>query len=606
MAEGIRGHESTTQGAHANDARSAAVRPTMKILLVEDDSSDAEFLRACLRRQNAKDIELEHVASMTDAISSIKGNRYDIILLDLNLPDCTGQESVHRIQNADRSIPIVVLSGEGNEDFAIEILNRGVQDYLVKWEGDGRVIMRAIRYAIERKRSEERLNFLARYDPLTEIPNRHYFQDQLERASMRANRGNKQIGILFFDLDRFKSVNDTLGHKTGDYVLGLVVARLKRCVGDGDLFARLGGDEFAVMLEDIDGPLALETAANKILAAFEEPFDVGPRQVSITTSVGITIYPNDTSDPMMLLNNADMALYRAKDRGRNNFKFFTQSLHEEILAYHQLESDLKKALEREEFELHYQPQISLADGRVHGVEALLRWHHPERGFLFPGEFIGVAEESGYIVPIGLWVLERACQQLREWQAQNLPLFRISVNIAPASFYQTDFDEQVEAILKRHGVPPSLIELELTEGSLMQSTDRVQDVLKALKRTGVRLAIDDFGTGHSCLNYLRQFPIDVLKIDRSFVSDLGQSEHGTAICGLVLSIARSLNLEVVAEGVENSSQLDFLERNGCDLVQGFYFSKPVPADVLPGLLTDNHLQTAAREQTDRQAAATTNP
>jgi len=574
----------------------------MKVLLVEDDSDDAEFLQACLRRQKTKDIELEHVASMTDATSSIKENDYDIVLLDLNLPDSTGQESVHRIQNADGTVPIVVLSGEGNEEFAVEILNRGVQDYLVKWEGDGRVILRAIRYAIERKRAEERLSFLAQYDPLTEIPNRRYFQDQLERASMRAQRARKKIGILFFDLDRFKSVNDTLGHQTGDLLLGLVVERLKTCVRSGDLLARLGGDEFAVMLEDIEGALALETAAKKILGAFTEPFDVGPRQVSITTSVGITIYPNDTNDPMTLLNNADMALYQAKDRGRNNFKFFTQELHEEILAYHRLESDLKRALESEEFELAYQPQISLADGKVHGLEALLRWHHPERGLLLPGEFISVAEESGYIVPIGLWVLERACQQLREWQAENLPLFRISVNIAPASFYQADFHEQVAVILKQHGVPPGLIELELTEGSLMENTDRVQEVLKRLKGIGVRLAIDDFGTGHSCLNYLRQFPIDVLKIDRSFVTDLGHNEHGTAICGLVLSIARSLNLDVVAEGVETSMQLNFLKHNGCDLVQGQYFSMPVFANELPALLADNDLEPARHEATVKQSSA----
>jgi diguanylate cyclase (GGDEF)-like protein len=572
-------------------------RSFLRILLVEDDSSDAEFLRTCLRRRKADLSGLEHVSSMNDAVHLLQDKKFDIVLLDLNLPDSTGQESVHRIQNADPAVPIVVLSGEGNEDFAIEILNRGVQDYLVKWEGDGRTILRAIRYAIERKRAEERLSFLAQYDPLTEIPNRRYFQDQLERASTRARRSKKKIGILFFDLDRFKAVNDTLGHQTGDQLLGLVVERLKSCIRNGDLLARLGGDEFAVMLEDIDGPLALETAAKNLMRAFEKPFEIGSRQVSITTSVGITIFPNDTNDPMALLNNADMAMYRAKDCGRNNFNFFTQKLHEEILEYHQLENDLKRALENHEFELAYQPQICLADGKVHALEALLRWHHPQRGLLRPGEFINVAAESGFIVPIGLWVLERACRQLREWHATGLPLFRMSVNIDPANFYQPEFHQQVETTLARHGIPASLIEIELTEGSLMENTDRVQDALRKLKEIGVRLAIDDFGTGHSCLNYLRQFPIDVLKIDRSFVADLGHSEHGTAICGLVLSIARSLNLAVVAEGVETETQLEFLKRKGCDLVQGAYFSMPVAAEELPKLLTSKHLKPVEHVELD---------
>ncbi|HEX9875754.1 MAG TPA: EAL domain-containing protein [Gammaproteobacteria bacterium] len=557
----------------------------MKILLVEDDHGDAEFLKACLRRQNANSVELVRVASMREAVDTIAQDDFDVVLLDLNLPDSTGQESVHKIKTADSKLPIVVLSGEGNEDFAIEILNRGVQDYIVKWEGEGRTILRAIRYAIERKRSEERLSFLAQYDPLTEIPNRRYFQDQLARASTRARRGRKKIGVLFFDLDRFKAVNDTLGHHAGDALLKLVVDRLKGCVRNGDLLARLGGDEFAVMLEDIDGPLALETAAQNILSALEKPFDVGPHQVSITTSVGITIFPNDSNDPMALLNNADIAMYRAKDRGRNNFTFFAQHMHEEIIKYHTLENDLRRALKHDEFTLMYQPQVSLADGRIHALEALLRWNHPERGFMLPSEFISVAEESGYIVPMGLWVLERACRQISEWRASGLTPVRVSVNVAAASFHQADFHRQVESMLAKYGIDPGLIELELTERSLIHNTESVQDALKKLKHTGVRLAIDDFGTGHSCLSYLRQFPIDVLKIDRSFVADLGERDDGTAICGLVLSIGHSLGLEVVAEGVENENQLAYLKKRGCNLVQGRYFSMPARPEDLAEKLRD---------------------
>jgi diguanylate cyclase (GGDEF)-like protein len=517
---------------------------------------------------------------MADAVVRLHEEPFDVVLIDLDLPDSTGQDSVHRIQSSDPAIPIVVLSGNNDEDFAIEILNRGVQDYLVKWEGDGKNILRAIRFAIERKRAEDRLSFLAQYDPLTEIPNRRHFKDRLERASTRARRSHTKVGVLFLDLDKFKAVNDTLGHQAGDALLSMVVDRLKTCVRAGDLLARIGGDEFAVMLEDVEGPLALEAAAKNILKALQKPFQVGPRQVTTSASIGITIYPNDTNDPMALLNNADIAMYKAKEDGRDNFKFFTQTMHEEIMKYHQLETDLGKALARDEFSLVYQPQIGLADNKVHGLEALLRWNHPERGLVQPAEFIPVAEESGHIVPIGLWVLERACRQIKEWQAAGAPTLRVAVNVAPANFEQPDFHRQVEATLGRYGVNPDLIEIEVTEGTLMRNTDDVQAALRKLKLTGVRLSVDDFGTGHSCLNYLRQFPIDVLKIDRSFVLDLGHNEHGTAICGLVLSIARSLDLEVVAEGVENATQLAYLRKHNCEYVQGQYFSMPVsPEDLI---------------------------
>jgi diguanylate cyclase (GGDEF)-like protein len=339
----------------------------MKLLYVDGNDDDVVYLKASLGRQDVKSIELVRAETMADALNALKNGQFDVILLELNLPDSMGPDSVHRIQSADPSVPIVVLSCNSDEDFAVEILNRGVQDYIVKREGDGRAIRRVLRCAIERKRSDERLSFLAQDDPLTGIPNRRHFKDQLERASTRARRANKKIGVLFLDLDRFKTVNDTLGHQAGDALLRLVVERLKTCVRSGDLLARLGGDEFALMLEDTDGPLALEAAATKILSVFKKPFEIGPRQISITASVGITVYPNDTKDPMALLNNADMAMYQAKDTGRNNFQFFTQKMHEDIIRYHQLETDLGKALQRSEFTLVYQPQIGLADGRVHGL-----------------------------------------------------------------------------------------------------------------------------------------------------------------------------------------------------------------------------------------------
>ena len=553
----------------------------VKILLVEDDADDAEFLNACLHRTSASPPRIERADSVARAVEALEEAEFDVVLLDLHLPDGTGGECVERIQQACSLVPIVVLSGRGDEDYAVEILNRGVQDYLVKWEGDGRIILRSIRYAIERKRSETELNYLARYDSLTGIPNRQYLQDQLERATTRALRGKKKMGLLFLDLDRFKMVNDTLGHRRGDELLCAVVRRLRDSIRAGDLLARLGGDEFAVLLEDVEGPLEVEAAAKNVIDAFEQPFQVDSRHLSVTASVGLTLYPVDNSDPMALLNNADIAMYQAKEKGGNTFKFFTQRMHEEILHYHRLETDLKNALARDEFHLLYQPQVELAGGGLRALEALLRWEHPVRGLTPPAEFLSVAEESGYIVPIGLWVLERVCRQIREWQDAGLDVPRIAVNVAPIHFHQPDFLKQVQRTLQKYDVDPTLLELELTETSLMEDTAEVRRCLRGLKDTGVLLAIDDFGTGYSCLNYLRHFPIDVLKIDRSFVADLA-GEGGKEICRVILSIAQRLSLESVAEGIERQAQLHFLAEQGCDYGQGHFFSPPVTASGVAAL------------------------
>jgi diguanylate cyclase (GGDEF)-like protein len=573
----------------------------MKILLVEDDADDAEFLRQSLLRHKGRRVEItraDRIGAAVDALAS----PFDVVLLDLHLPDAHGSECVERIQQADSQVPIVVLSGEGDEDYAVEILNRGVQDYLVKWEGDGRVILRAIRYAIERKRSESKLNYLARYDSLTGIPNRQYLRDQLERATTRAQRGRKKMALLFLDLDRFKVVNDTLGHQLGDDLLRDVVERLKHSIREGDLLARLGGDEFAVLIEDVEGPLELEAIARSIVSRFQQPFELGGRKVSVTASVGITLYPVDNADPLALLNNADIAMYQAKEKGRNNFKFFTQSMHEEILRYHELETDLKNALEAREFELMYQPQFSLTDHRVHAVEALLRWNHPVRGRVSPDEFIAVAEESGYVVPIGLWVLDEACRQLKRWESVNLPLPRVAVNIAPVHLRQLDFPDQLRAILGRHAVDPACIELELTERSLMEDTEGARSCLRGLKDIGVRLAVDDFGTGYSCLSYLRRFPLDVLKIDRSFVSELDSSHDDQAICGAILSIAQQLSLDAVAEGIESEQQLAFLTRHGCQFGQGFYFGAPVDSSEIGAMLVERGLRTQGRDSAEPERRA----
>ena len=563
----------------------------MNVLLVEDDANDASLLRSLLNRQCSTAIELEHVSSLKTALERLAHGAPDIVLLDLNLPDSSGLGSVQEIQAANPDVPIVVLSGHDDEDFAIEILNHGVQDYLVKWEGNARIILRAIRYAVERKRSELRLNYLAHYDRLTGLSNRQYFHEKFERAITRARRSNRLVALFFVDLDNFKIVNDTLGHNAGDQVLMQTAQRLQSCVRAGDMIARLGGDEFAVLVEEINSPLGAEVMGKKLLKALAEPSIVDGRPISVTASIGITMYPTDDGDASALLKNADIAMYQAKENGRNGLRFFTERMHSQLIQYHRTESELREALDAGQFYLVFQPKMDLHDGTLRGLEALLRWTHPERGNIEPKEFIPIAEASGQIVPLGNWVIEQACRHVQAWRTFGIAVPQISVNVSALQFNQPNFHEQVGAILERTDAPAELLELELTEGVLIEDTDRVQECLLRLKSVGLRLGIDDFGTGHSCLSYLRRFPIDVLKIDKSFVSDIGKNSDGEAICAAIISMAQRLNLETVAEGIETEQQLRFLQSNGCSAGQGYFFSPPVAADQLRDLFPGDNNSSA---------------
>jgi diguanylate cyclase (GGDEF)-like protein len=581
-----------------------ADRVAMKLLLVEDNQADVDFLAASLRRQRASDVEMVNVQSLASATERLGSEKFDIVLLDLHLPDASGLECIDAIQAIDQEIPIVVLSGQDDEEFAVSILNKGAQDYLVKWEGQGRTILRSVRYAIERKRSELRLNYMAQFDALTGIPNRQYFNDQLTRATARARRDGRKVTLLFLDLDGFKVVNDTLGHDAGDRLLKEVASRIQRSVRTGDVIARLGGDEFAVLLEGLSGPLEVETMANSLLALISQPYHIADRQLDITTSIGITMYPNDSSDTQMLLKNADIAMYQAKENGRNNVTFFTERMHAELMEYHDLERDIREALRLDEFHVVYQPKVNAHNRRLQGLEALLRWTSPTRGKVSPGTFIPVAEESGHIIPLGYWVLDQVCQTLKAWEEKGLPCVPVSVNVSARQFQQPDFHKRVAQILAAHAVEPSLIEIELTEGLVMEDSEAAQMELLRLKRIGLRISIDDFGTGYSCLSYLRRFPIDVLKIDRSFVMEIGVSQDGESIIDAIISLARSLRLETVAEGVETNGQLDFLLERGCHIVQGYLFGVPMEQPLVEPLLAE--LSNAGIDSTaTRRALAAAN-
>ena len=448
----------------------------------------------------------------------------------------------------------------------------------------------------ERKHAEEKMHYLAMYDVLTGLPNRQLFHQQLEQAVARARRNNERLAVMFIDLDRFKRINDTLGHATGDMLLREVSARLNRCVrttdyvsrdGEKDVsegsVARLAGDEFTVTLDALREPQDAARVARRIIAELSRPFMLSGQEIVVTPSIGIAVYPEDGEQAEILLKNADVAMYQAKRLGRNTYQFFAGEMNSAAVERLRLENELRRALERNQLSLHYQLKIDARDGGVAGVEALLRWQHPELGWVPPVTFIPVAEEIGLIVRFGEWVLEEACRQSKAWCDAGLPIVPIAVNLASPSFRQPDLVGRVASALRRHGVRPADLCIEATESILMRDADATMTTLKQLRELGVKLSIDDFGTGYSSLSYLRRFPIDQLKIDRSFVNDLAVNSDDAAIIAAIASLARSLNLDVVAEGVETVEQARLLAKQGCYIMQGYFFSKPLPAEELTPLL-----------------------
>lgn len=428
------------------------------------------------------------------------------------------------------------------------------------------------------KQSEEQLERLAHHDPLTELPNRLLFNARLSHALEHSRRANQRLALLFIDLDRFKHINDSFGHGVGDELLRQVAGRLTGCMREEDTVARIGGDEFIVLLESIGEPTHVVVAAEKIIDNFALPFQLQEREVFISPSIGISIYPRDGSDCGSLLRNADTAMYRAKEAGRNGFAFYTEEMTAQAVQRVLLESNLRKALERDELLLYYQPQLDMESGKLIGAEALLRWQQPEMGLIPPDRFIPLAEENGLILPIGEWVLHTACRQAKRWLEQGLAFGRMSVNIARPQIQRGDLVRLVEQVLRETGLPPHCLELEVTESVIMEDFDQAIAVLEGLRALGVRLAMDDFGTGYSSLANLKRLPIEQLKIDQSFVRDIPDDSDDMAITRAVIALGLSLQLEVIAEGVESEQQRRFLLQEGCRLGQGYLFQRPVAPDL----------------------------
>ncbi len=457
----------------------------------------------------------------------------------------------------------------------------------ITFDNNGRAVylFGTIQDVTEHRQVQERLRYLAYYDSLTGLPNRQQVNDSLYRAMLEAESRERLVAVMFLDLDRFKNINDTLGHDVGDALLKEVAVRLKASLRPGDSISRLGGDEFILILGNIAHINDVTRVAQKILDQFIPPFRIAGRDLFISPSIGITLYPFDDNNPENLLRNADIAMYRAKELGRNNFQFYTPELNARAARRLELETGLRRALEKEEFILHYQPLVNMQTGKITGMEALLRWQHPEFGLIPPMDFIPLAEETGLIVPVGEWVLRTACAQIKTWHGTGFPAMHVAVNLSSVQLQQKNFAETVKRALRETGLEPQYLDLELTESLLMHDMEAVEKILKELKALGVLFSLDDFGTGYSSLSYLKRFPIDFLKIDRSFVNDINQDRYGAGIVRAIIVMAHTLGIKVIAEGVETAEQLEFLRAQGCDITQGYFCSEPLATETFTDLLKD---------------------
>ncbi|MHB1532980.1 MAG: putative bifunctional diguanylate cyclase/phosphodiesterase [Acidithiobacillus sp.] len=623
------------------------------ILIVDDKEANVLLLERMLR--GAGYTSIASTTAPHAVYELYRKNRYDLILLDLQMPDMDGfrvMEGLKEIE-LDGYLPVLVITAQpehrlralqaGAKDFIskpfdlpevltrihnmleVRLLHRESKRHNLVLEQTVRELREAesglhtteaalskekaalddhvlqLRQANEHlvvatieahtlaeeiEKAKVRMAHLAQHDALTDLPNRILLNDRLGQAIALARRQGKQLAVMFLDLDRFKHINDSLGHAVGDQLLQSVANRLTAGVRSSDTVCRQGGDEFVILLADVEHAGDAALSAQKILAALTVPHRIDQREIHATVSIGISIYPQDGQDADTLIKSADTAMYHAKEGGRNNYQFFEPDMNVQAVERHSIEGGLRRALERQEFMLHYQPKIDLETGTISGVEALVRWQHPQRGLILPEQFVWIAEDCGLIVPIGAWVLREACQQAQAWQDAGLPPIPVAVNISAVQFRHKDFLESLAVILKDTGLAPHYLELELTESVLMHDADFTTSILKALKAMGMRLAIDDFGTGYSSLSYLTRFPIDTLKIDQSFLRDITHAtadSDDAAIVAAVVSMGKSLHQRVIAEGVETREQLAFLQAQGCGEGQGFYFSRPVTAEELAELL-----------------------
>jgi diguanylate cyclase (GGDEF)-like protein len=569
-----------------------------RLLLVEDMPGDSRLLRKMFNEEGSPSTEMTHVNCMSAAEAHLAAHAADIILLDLGLPDAQGLEAIRRAHAAAPGVPVVVLTGLDDESLAVQALQQGAQDYLIKGQIETRGLLRSLRYAIERKTMESAALAMARqmahsaeHDFLTGLPNRMLLNDRVGQAIALAARHVKKVAVLFLDLDGFKHINDSLGHQVGDKLLQSIAKRLVDCIRGSDSVSRQGGDEFVVLLLELEHAEDAAVTARRMLQAVAQPHSIGQHDLHVTASIGVSVYPDDGLDADTLIKNADTAMYQAKENGRRSFQFFKPAMNVRAVERQFIEEGLRGALERRDFALHYQPKVNLTTGAITGAEALIRWTHPARGSISPADFIPVAEDCGLILPIGAWVLREACAQARIWMDAGLPVASMAVNVSAMEFRAENFLENLFAVLAETGLDPKSLELELTESVLMKHAASAAAILQTLRESGIRVTVDDFGTGYSSLSYLRKFPVDALKIDQSFIRQISSAGNDTVIVKAVIGMGRSLKLRVIAEGVEKLEELAFLRAYRCDEAQGYYFSRPVPPQQFAMLLRSGIPETA---------------
>jgi len=569
--------------------------PEKSTILIVDDELVSRYTVEVLLAQEG--YTLVFAESGEDALKKVVELIPDLMLLDVMMPGMDGFELCRRLRANPRlaELPIVMVTALDDRESRLRGIEAGADDFMSKpfdraeLRARVRTITRLNRYRrlIE---TEEQLAYLANYDMLTGLPNRNLLLERLRQTLGRASRSHQNVAILALDLDHFQMINDSLGHEAGDNMLREVAQRLTHQVSPEEAtVARLGGDEFVVMFDTNNLVKDVSEMAQRLLDDISLPVTIDNHEMVITASIGISVYPSDGKDAAVLLKNADTAMSRAKAAGKNGYQFFTAEMNKVALKRLVLENQLRKVLAKNELRLYYQPQIEVSSGQLVGVEALLRWQHPKLGLLSPGQFVQVTEEMGLIIPIGEWVLRTACQQNRAWQRAGFPPLRVSVNVSSRQFQASNLLQMIENALTDSGLNPVYLELELTESLLIdEDNDKRNSIfalLRELQGMGVQIAIDDFGTGYSSLSYLKRFPVNTLKIDRSFVKDIGTGDDDAAITSAIIAMAHSLRLSVVAEGVETSEQLAFLQTQQCEFIQGFFFSPPLSVEEITLMLQE---------------------
>lgn len=560
------------------------MRPgSLKVLVIEDDHQDFVYLQELLENQRNPEFVLTNHSRLEDGLRSLACDRFDVVILDLSLPDSHGYATFATLREHASDLPVVLMTGNDNNDLALATAQEGAQDYLVKQELNRNLLVRTLYYAVERNRlirelqkSKEVEKHLAYHDVLTGLPNRQLFYDRLQQVLAHARRTHDKVAVLFLDLNNFKPINDCLGHEQGDLLLKAVSNRLQISIRESDTIARIGGDEFTIILDSIYHTKDVSRIVEKIYEELERPFEIGQEKITVGMSIGISLFPADGQTLSELIKKADMAMYRAKKHNKR-YQFYNVSRDTFASERLQIESMLRQSLTDNQLVIYYQPQVNIKTKKIVGVEALVRWQHPQHGLLLPAKFIAMAEETGLIVPLGEWVLRSACEQNIEWLKRGMPPLRLSINVSARQFRATQLHDLVGQVLGETDLDPSLLVLEITEACAMQDVNYTIETMQGLKSTGIKISVDDFGTGYASLNYLKRFPFDILKIDRSFVKGLHKFQDDWSIVSAIVDMSHRLKLCVLAEGVECAEQMAFLQALNCDEYQGYFRSRPVPAE-----------------------------